>query len=73
MVYALRLVTSLGPISLVEGERSRLFKVDHKFMFERVIQKISTIGVWQGVAMDSLKFQPGPPCLSLLCPVGVTP
>jgi hypothetical protein len=28
------------------------------------------VGVWQGVAMDSLKFYPGPPCLTLLCPAG---
>jgi len=28
------------------------------------------MGVWQGVAMDSLKFHPGPACLTLLCPVG---
>jgi hypothetical protein len=28
------------------------------------------IGVWQGVAMNSLKFHPGPPCHTLLCPVG---
>jgi hypothetical protein len=27
-------------------------------------------GVWQGVAMDSLKFHPGPLCPTLLCPVG---
>jgi hypothetical protein len=24
------------------------------------------VGVWQGVAMDSLKFHPGPPCPTLL-------
>jgi hypothetical protein len=27
------------------------------------------IGVWHGVAVDSLKFHPGPPCPTLLCPV----
>jgi hypothetical protein len=26
------------------------------------------MGVWQGVAMDSLKLHPVPPCLTLLCP-----
>jgi hypothetical protein len=26
--------------------------------------------VWQGVAKDYLKFYPGPPCLTLLCPTG---
>jgi hypothetical protein len=29
--------------------------------------------VWQGVAMDSRKFQPGPPCQTLLCHVGWPP
>jgi hypothetical protein len=24
------------------------------------------MGIWQGVAMDFLKFQPGPPCPTLL-------
>jgi hypothetical protein len=28
------------------------------------------MGVWQGVAMDSLKFHPGPPCPTLLRPAG---
>jgi hypothetical protein len=28
------------------------------------------IGVWKGVAMDFLKFQPGLPCSTLLRPVG---
>jgi hypothetical protein len=28
------------------------------------------MGVWQGVPMDSLKFDPGPPCLTLLRPAG---
>jgi hypothetical protein len=32
-----------------------------------------SIGVWQGVAMDSLKFLPGQPCLTLLTPVGGPP
>jgi hypothetical protein len=27
------------------------------------------MGVWKGVAMDSLKFHPGLPCPTLLCPV----
>jgi hypothetical protein len=32
------------------------------------------ISVWQGVAMDSLKFHTGPPCPTLLCPAsGLTP
>jgi hypothetical protein len=31
------------------------------------------IGVWQGVAMDSLKFQPGQPCFTLIRPAGETP
>jgi hypothetical protein len=31
------------------------------------------MGVWQGVAMDSLKFHPGPPFPTLLCPVGGPP
>jgi hypothetical protein len=32
-----------------------------------------TMGMWQGVAMDSLKFHPGPPCPTLPCPVGRSP
>jgi hypothetical protein len=31
------------------------------------------VGVWQGVAMDFLKFHLGPPCLTLLPPAGVPP
>jgi hypothetical protein len=31
------------------------------------------MGVWQGVAMDSLKFQPGLPCPTLLCSAGGPP
>jgi hypothetical protein len=31
------------------------------------------MGVWQGVAMDSLKFHPGLSCLTLICPAGVPP
>jgi hypothetical protein len=29
------------------------------------------IGVWNGVAMDFIKFHLGPPCPTLLCPAGV--
>jgi hypothetical protein len=28
------------------------------------------MGVWQGVALDSLKFHPGLPCTTLLRPAG---
>jgi hypothetical protein len=31
------------------------------------------MGVWQGVAMDSLKFHLGPPCPTILCPVDGPP
>jgi hypothetical protein len=31
------------------------------------------MGVWQGVAMDSLKFHQSPPCLTLLRPTGGPP
>jgi hypothetical protein len=31
------------------------------------------IGIWQGVAMDSLKFHPGSPCLTVLCPADRQP
>jgi hypothetical protein len=31
------------------------------------------MGVWQGVAMDSLKFHPGLPCLNLLRSAGGPP
>jgi hypothetical protein len=33
-------------------------------------QKARIIGVWQGVAMNSLKFYPSPPCPTLLHPAG---
>jgi hypothetical protein len=32
----------------------------------------SIMGVWQGVAMDFLKFHPGPPCPTLLLPTFVS-
>jgi hypothetical protein len=32
-----------------------------------------SMGVWQGVAMESLKFHPGLPCPTLLCPAGGLP
>jgi hypothetical protein len=31
------------------------------------------MGVWKGMAMDSPKFQPVPPCLTLLFPAGGPP
>jgi hypothetical protein len=31
------------------------------------------MGVWQGVAMHTLKFHPGPPCPTLLRPMGGLP
>jgi hypothetical protein len=31
------------------------------------------MGVWQGMAMDSLKFHLGRPCPTLLCPDGGSP
>jgi hypothetical protein len=31
------------------------------------------MSVWQGVVMDSLEFHTGPPCPTLLCPVGGAP
>jgi hypothetical protein len=34
---------------------------------------LSLIGLWQWVAMDSLKFHPGPPCPTFLRPVGGPP
>jgi hypothetical protein len=35
-------------------------------IIERILISHSTMGVRQGVAMDSLKFHPGPPSLTLL-------
>jgi hypothetical protein len=32
-----------------------------------------SVGVGQGLAMDSIKFYPGPPCLTLLRPAGGPP
>jgi hypothetical protein len=34
---------------------------------------VSSISVWQGVTMDSVKFHPGPPCPTLLRPAGGPP
>jgi hypothetical protein len=34
---------------------------------------LGSIGVRQGVAMDSLNLHPGPPCPTLLCPAGGPP
>jgi hypothetical protein len=34
---------------------------------------VGIMDVWQGVAMDSLKFHPGPLCPTLLCPLGRSP
>jgi hypothetical protein len=33
-----------------------------------LLQFLGAIGVRRGVAIDSLKFHPGPPCPTLLCP-----
>jgi hypothetical protein len=33
----------------------------------------ASLGVWQGMAIDSLKFQLGPPWPTLLCPAGGPP
>jgi hypothetical protein len=40
-----------------------------------LISPFASMGVWQGVAMDSLKYRQGPPCPTLLClcPVGSHP
>jgi hypothetical protein len=35
------------------------------------IETHQTMGVWQGVAIDSLKFHPGLPCLTFLLPMGL--
>jgi hypothetical protein len=40
--------------------------------FSRASEKKS-VGMWQGVAMDSLKRHPGPPCPTLLRPAGGPP
>jgi len=37
------------------------------------IQCITTIGVWEGVAMDSLKYRQGPPCPTPLRSAGGPP
>jgi hypothetical protein len=41
----------------------------------KILNRFSQIsmGVWQGVAMDSLKFYPGPTCPILLRPAGTPP
>jgi hypothetical protein len=46
--------------------RMRLFVGDSKLAAR-------SMGVWQGVAMDSLKFRPGPPCPTLLSLAGGRP
>jgi hypothetical protein len=45
------------------------WKVEH---MERQ-NDLNIIGVWQGVAMDSLKLHPGPPCPTLLRPAVAPP
>jgi hypothetical protein len=45
-------------------EQFEKFRNLEKFLLQK------SIAVWQGVAMDSLKFDPGLPCPTLLCPVG---
>jgi hypothetical protein len=51
----------------------KLLPLDNVFNFSRQQILIPTMGVWQGVAMDSLKVHPGPPCPTLLCPAGGPP
>jgi hypothetical protein len=38
-----------------------------------MVQSAMGMGIWQGVAMDSLKFHPGPLCRTLLRPAGGIP
>jgi hypothetical protein len=46
----------------------------HSFQMIVNVRRVATImGVSLGVAMDSLKFQLGPPCPTLLCPAGRPP
>jgi hypothetical protein len=55
-------VTSDHPL----GMRIIIFPVIH-------LPRSLAMGVWQVAAMDSLKFHPGLPCPTLLCPVGEPP
>jgi len=66
------------------GVFSKLIQLMHFYsmpILESRILKLSFVilwihihmGVWQGVAMDSLKFHPSPPCPTLLCPAGEPP
>jgi hypothetical protein len=41
-----------------------------KVKHQDINQVEGNISVWQGVAMDSLKFHPGPACLTFLRPAG---
>jgi hypothetical protein len=43
--------------------------------FKTTVLRVSLLPmcVWQGVAMESLKSHPGPPCPILLCPAGGHP
>jgi len=40
---------------------------------QRQVLQLFCMGVWQGVAMDSLTFHPGPPCPTFLRPTGGPP
>jgi hypothetical protein len=59
-------VNDVGARSMVNSSNTNLSRELRIFVF-------STMGVWQGLAMDSLKFHPGPLYPTLLCPVGRPP
>jgi hypothetical protein len=49
----------------------RLLRIPERNCFNRVC--LASMGVWQGVAKDSLKYSPGLPCPTLLHPVSEPP
>jgi hypothetical protein len=58
-------------LSVSPYSRSQHGKAEICFFFSSPLTiKDFHMGLWQEVPMDSLKFQLGPPCPTLLCPAG---
>jgi hypothetical protein len=71
MLYAIRVATSSQFIS---WRCSGCPQVEFRLNYYYLVTRVSDIGVWKGVPMDSLNFHPGPLCLTLLHPArGDTP
>jgi hypothetical protein len=64
-------------IRMTWGRRGLFWlKANQKVSVEDEVKEVrptQTTGLWQGVAMNSLKFHLGLPCSTLPCPAGRTP